>query len=88
MMFSEDNYIRFLMAATPTLYIGTKNYEGKDCYYLKIDNNEEIIEKNTGLIVYSENGENRKINYNIGNITDKDVQKLDITQYKLMENNL
>lgn len=85
MMFTEEDGIRFLMAAYPMLHISSKKYDNKDCYFIEIDGHEEIIEKDRGLILKSTNGGNRKISYEFDNVTDKDVKKPDITQYKWRE---
>lgn len=55
--------------------------------YVIIDEYEEIIEKNTGLILYSSNAKNRKITYIFDIVTDLDVKKPNLEEYKLMENN-
>lgn len=86
MMFTEENSIRFLMAANPMLHIGSKKYNDKECYSFKIDEQEELIEKETGLILYSNNVNYRKLSYSFENVTDKDIEKLDITEYRLIEN--
>ena len=39
---------------------------------------EEFIEKETGLILYSSNGENRKITYSFDIVTNEDIKILDI----------
>ena len=76
---------RILVALNPMTYIGKKEYDNKECYYVKIDKQEELIEKETGLIIYSnsELGE-RNINYRFNNITDEEVEKPDIEEYKNM----
>ncbi len=85
-MFTDENSIRFLMDTNPMLHIGSKKYNDKKCYSFKIDEQEELIEKETGLILYSNNVNYRKLNYSFDNVTDKDVEKLDITEYRLIEN--
>ena len=51
--FTENIGTRILMSINPTLYIGSKEYNGINCYYIKQFNYEEFIEKETGLILYS-----------------------------------
>ena len=74
--------IRFLFAINPMIYIGTDNYNGKDCYVLSMEDNKDYIEKETGIILYGESGNNeyRKINYSIGTVTDEQVKKPDKIQ--------
>ena len=52
----------------------------------KIGEQEEFIEKETGLILYSSNGENRKITYSFDSVTNEDIKMPDINEYKLIEN--
>lgn len=73
MMFTEQKNIRLMMAINPTLWIGVKKYDQKECYYLKIGEQEEIIEKSTGLILSSRNGNGRKINDHFDKVTDLEV---------------
>ena len=86
MMFTDEERIKFLMAANPMLHIGSKKYNDKDCYYFKIEEQEEIIEKDTGLILYSSNVSHRKLSYSFDKVTDKDVEKLNIEEYRFVEN--
>ena len=86
MMFAEDAKVRLMMAVYPGLYIGSQKYEGKDCYKIKIGEQEEFIEKETGLVLYSSNGENRKITYSFDCVTNEDIKMPDINEYKLIEN--
>ena len=81
-----ETYIRFLIASNPNLHIKTIEYDNKKCYHIKINNQEEIIEKDTGLVLYRyDNGNEIKTNYNFGNVTDEEVRKPDTTQYKFRE---
>lgn len=74
---------RILIAINPIVYIGTKEYNNKECYYVKIDEQEEYIEKETGLIIHStsEIGE-RNITYRFNDITDEEIEMPDINQYE------
>ena len=78
---------RILIAINPIVYIGTKEYDNKECYYVKIDEQEEYIEKETGLLlaVFQDNKQIRSIEYEFGEVTDEDVAKPDLSQYEYME---
>ena len=78
-----DTNNRILIAINPIVYIGTKEYDNKECYYVKIDEQEEYIEKETGLIIHStsEIGE-RNITYRFNDITDEEIEMPDINQYE------
>ncbi len=82
----DESITRLTMAVTPMLYIGSKTYEDKECYVTKIGKQEEFIEKETGMILYSKSeNEERKITYEFDTVTDGDVAKPDLSQYKLIE---
>lgn len=86
MLFTDKNSIYFFMAANPMLHITNKTYDDKECYSFKIEEQEELIEKETGLILYQTHvNDNRVLTYRFDVVTDKDVAKLDITQYRLVE---
>lgn len=85
MIYITDNMARLSISANPMLYIGNKKYENKNCYNIKIDTNEEIIEKDTGLVLYSSNGGKRTVKYDFNNVTDNDIEKPDTTQYKYID---
>ena len=89
MITTTDNFSKFLLAINPTIHISTKNYEGKECYRIKIDNQEELIEKDTGLLlkVTTEDDE-RILKYSFDNVTDEDVKMPDISEYELKEENI
>ena len=85
---SYDNFSKFMLALTATVYIGTENYEDKECYHIKIGEQEEYVEKETGLLLNTKYGDNeRKLIYSFNNVTDEDIQKPDINEYTLQENN-
>ncbi len=66
------------------MYIGSKNYDGKNCYYFKLNNQEEIIEKDTGLIIHiNDDTTYRDVTYAFDTVTDLDIEKPDISQYTL-----
>lgn len=84
--FTENIGTRILMAINPTLYIGSKEYKGVNCYYIKQFDYEEFIEKETGLILYNNyDNDIRKINYTFNEVTDEDVQKPNIQEYTYKE---
>ncbi len=71
----------------PKIKFKTVTYEGKDCYYIDFyGKEEEYIEKETGILLYSKNdiGE-RKITYSFDTVTDADIQKPDLTGYTIIE---
>ena len=84
----DDSFARYIISANPILFIQNTTYENKDCYIIKNNNYkyEEIIEKSTGLTLYSKNIDNiRKVNYSFDTVTDLDVALPDISQYTLVE---
>lgn len=84
--FTENIGTRILMAVNPTLYIASKEYNGISCYYIKQFNYEEFIEKETGLILYSNyDNDIRKIRYTFNEVTDEDVKKPNIQEYTYKE---
>ena len=86
---STDNFTKFLLAINPTIYIRTKEYEGKKCYSIKIDNQEELIEKDTGLLLNVKTEEDERIlKYSFDNVTDEDVKMPDVSEYILQEKNV
>ena len=81
---SYDNFNKFLLALNPTVFIWTKEYDGKDCYDVKVGEQEEIIEKETGLLLSTKLEDNeRKLSYSFDAVTDEDVKMPDISQYTL-----
>ncbi len=84
--FTENIGTRILMSINPTLYIGSKEYNGINCYYIKQFNYEEFIEKETGLILYSNyDNDIRKISYTFNEVTDEDIKKPNIQEYTYKE---
>lgn len=85
---SYDNLNKFMLAINPTVYIGSLDYNNKKCYYIKIGEQKELIEKETGLLLNTKSDtDERKLTYSFDSVTDEDVQKPDISQYTLQENN-
>ncbi len=85
---SYDNLSKFMLAINPTVYIGSLDYDNKECYYIKIGEQKELIEKETGLLLNTKSdSDERKLTYSFESVTDEDVEKPDISQYTLQENN-
>ena len=84
---TNDNSTRILMAATPTMWIGTGEYDEKDCYTIKAEGHKEYIDKETGLLlaIFQDNKQIRSIEYKFGEVTDEDVAKPDLSQYEYLE---
>lgn len=83
---TSNNSDRFKLAINPSTHIGSKKYDNKECYCIKIGNQEEIIEKGTGLLLNSKNGDSeRKLTYSFDTVTDEDVERPDISEYTLEE---
>lgn len=84
---TNDNSTRILMAATPIMWIGTGEYDGKDCYTIKAEGHEEYIDKETGLLVavFQDNKQIRNIEYEFGEVTDEDIAKPDLSQYEYLK---
>ena len=84
---TNDNSTRILMAATPIMWIGTGEYDEKDCYTIKAEGHKEYIDKETGLLlaIFQDNKQIRSIEYKFGGVTDEDVAKPDLSQYEYME---
>ena len=88
MGYTEEKEIRFLMSLNILWQIGVEQYNGKDCYYIKEGESEFFIEKESGLILHSlYNGKiDRKIDYTFDTVTDENIKKPDLSEYKLIEN--
>lgn len=84
---TNENNTRVLMATTPIIWIGTSKYDGIDCYTVKGQGHEEYIDKETGLLlaIFQDNKQIRSVEYKIGEVTDEDVAKPDLSQYEYME---
>lgn len=84
---TNDDSVRFFMAATPMIWIGTGKYDNVDCYTVKGEGHEEYIDKETGLVlaIFQDNKQIRSVEYKFGEVTDEDVAKPDLSQYEYME---
>ena len=85
MMTAPDFVSRLIVAIHPMMFIGTQKYNDTSCYNLKYGDIYEIIEKETGLILYSNNGGSRNIKYSFDTVTDEDVKLPDISGYTLKD---
>ena len=83
MITAPDFISRLMVAIHPMMFVGTQKYNGTSCYNLKFDDVYEIIEKETGHILYTNNGGSRNIKYSFDIVTDEDVKMPDISQYEL-----
>ena len=76
-----------LLALNPMIKINTKEYDNKSCWYLKNGQEEVYIDKETGIVLYNKNeqlGREIKLKYSINTVTDEDVAKPDLSEYKNM----
>lgn len=81
---STDFSSRIMIAAHPFMFIGIQNYNNIPCYNIRFDAVYEFIGKDTGLLLYSNDNNNmRNIQYKFNTVTDEDVAKPDLSQYKL-----
>lgn len=74
-----------LLALNPMIKINTKEYDNKSCWYLKNGQEEVYIDKETGIVLYNKNeqlGREIKLKYSINTVTDEDVAKPDLSDYK------
>ena len=74
-----------LLALNPMIKINTKEYDNKSCWYLKDRQEEVYIDKETGIVLYNKNeqlGREIKLKYSINTVTDEDVAKPDLSDYR------
>lgn len=74
-----------ILALNPMVKIRTKEYDNKSCWYLKDGQEEVYIDKETGIVLYNKNeqlGREIKLKYSINTVTDEDVAKPDLSDYK------
>ena len=74
-----------ILALNPMVKIRTKEYDNKSCWYLKNGQEEVYIDKETGIVLYNKNeqlGREIKLKYSINTVTDEDVAKPDLSDYK------
>lgn len=88
----EMNTFTTYMANKPTLSealktsIRSTQVENKDCYEIALENNTTVwVEKETALVIKVQTSEGIvKFTYEIGTVTDADIQKPDLTGYTEM----
>ena len=88
----EEKLIRFAISLNPTLFVFSDRYEDVECYtikYLGNGINTDKVDKQTGLLLYSEAGDFKPTSrkYKFDSVTDEDIKKPDISKYELIENN-
>ena len=74
-----------ILALNPMVKIRTKEYDNKSCWYLKNGQEEVYIDKETGIVLYNkseQSGREIKLKYSINTVTDEDVAKPDLSDYK------
>ena len=82
----EMNTFTTYMATKPTLNevlktsIRSVQFENKDCYEITLENNTTVwVEKETALVIKAQTSEGiAKFTYEIGTVTDADIQKPDL----------
>ena len=86
----DNTFARYIISANPLLSIQNTTYNDKNCYIIKNNSHKykEIIEKSTGLPLYSKINDElvRKVTYSFNTVNDSDVALPDISQYTLIEN--
>ena len=81
--YESSSLTRFIMSITT--FIMPVKYNDTSCYYIKTGGLTEKIEKDTGMLLYSYNEYERKVNYSFDTVTDDDVKLPDIEQYELKD---
>ena len=74
-----------ILALNPMVKIRTKEYDNKSCWYLKNGQEEVYIDKETGIVLYNkseQSGREIKLKYSINTVTDEDVAKPDLSDYR------
>lgn len=84
-----DDSELFRIAFNPFNQLKTKQYDGKECYYLQIDNEKCVIDKTnaTKLKYTDENGNETLYDYQFDSTTEEDVRLPDLNEYTLIKNN-
>lgn len=72
-----------LFILNPLTNIKSTIYENKECYFIKYNDIEEYIDKETGLILWAKDKyTDWKLKYNFDSVTSEDVELPDLTDYK------
>ena len=82
MFMTDESKVRLMMAAHPLMFVFPKNYDGKQCYCIKLFSIAEVIDKETGLTLYDNNGGDRNLRYTFNTVTDEDVARPDLSEYE------
>lgn len=78
-----DSNNAILLALNPMFKISSKEYDNKSCYYIKLGQDEAYIDKEYGMVLYNKSEENEiTVKYTVNTVTDEDVEKPDLTNYK------
>ena len=73
---------KFLLALNPMVKISSKEYDSKDCYYIKQGQDEVYIDKEYGIPLYQSNGVNEiVVKYSVNTVTDEDIAKPDLANF-------
>jgi len=71
----------------PSFHISLKKYNDKTCYFIKTKHQESYVDKETGIMVYSQSdGSERNVQFSLNTVTDEDIQRPDTTGYTLQSN--
>ncbi len=77
---------KFVIAMTPSISISSRKDGDKTYCILSKADSVNVIEKDTGLIIYGEEGSRfRKIEYSFGTVTDEDVEMPDVSGYTYID---
>lgn len=88
MFASPDSTANIMMAIHPLVFIGTQKYNDIECYNIKFNTVYEVISKDKGLLLYSNEENNmRNIQYKFNTVTDNDVAKPNLSEYTLNNKN-
>ena len=88
MLVSYDFTTNIMLAIHPFVFIGTQKYNDIECYKIKFNTVYEVISKDRGLLLYSNDGNNmRNIQYKFNTVTDDDVAKPNLSEYTLINKN-
>ena len=84
-MTSGPDFIsRLMVSLNPLVFIGTQKYNDISCYNIRFDGLYEIIEKESGLVLYSsDESYMRMIEYSFDTVTDEDIAKPNLMDYRL-----
>ena len=88
MFVSPDTTSNIMLAIHPLVFIGTQKYNDIECYNIRFNTVYEVIRKDKGLLLYSNEENNmRNIQYKFNTVTDDDVAKPNLSEYTLNNKN-